>query len=170
MPPLSGIEDPENQWRPDWEATVLHVEIRNEAQGRVRPMARHDVPVVAAMIQRLSGQALCADIAALDAELRAVASRRRGLVAERFGYVVGYALMATDEAGNALHLQQLFVIEGSRGRGLGRALVDAAADLAREMGHRHVRADAPAEAPHARSFYRALGFEESGGEPLLRLA
>ena len=149
---------------------MLHVEIKNEAQGRVRPMARHDVSVVAAMIQRLGGPALCADIAALDAELRAAASRRRGLVAERFGYVVGYALMTTDEAGNALHLQQLFVIEGSRGRGLGRALVEAAADLAREMGHRRVRADAPAEAPHARSFYHALGFEESGGEPLLRLA
>lgn len=151
---------------------MLLAEIKNEARGRVRPMARHDMPVVAAMIARLARQhemASYIDVIALEAELRATAPRVHGLVAERFGYVVGYAVAAVNEVACALDLQQVFVIEGSRGRGLGRALAEAAIDLACEAGCCRVVAHAPTACPHARGFYDTLGFDDVGEERRARL-
>lgn len=147
------------------------VEAMIEAQGRVRPMARHDVPVVAALIARLclvdraDGADRAApqlDAAALEAGLRAPASRLHGLVAERFGYVVGYALLEADAAGEALDLRQLFVMEGSRGLGLGHRLVGAAADVARAAGCRRLVTRPPLASVHAPGFYAALGFQARG--------
>ncbi len=141
------------------------VETIIEAQGRVRPMARHDVPVVAALIARLcraEGAASQLDAAALEAGLRAPASPVHGLVAERFGYVVGYALMEASADGDALDLRQLFVMEGSRGLGLGHSLVGAAADIARKAGCRCLITRPPLASVHARGFYTALGFQARG--------
>lgn len=153
------------------------VEAMIEAQGRVRPMARHDVPVVAALIARLclvdhadhadhadraDRTAPPLDAAALEAGLRAPASRLHGLVAERFGYVVGYALLEADAAGEALDLRQLFVMEGSRGLGLGHRLVGAAADVARAAGCRRLVTRPPLASVHAPGFYAALGFQARG--------
>ena len=152
---------------------MLLTDIKNEARGRVRPLARHDVPVVAAMIARLAGQhegLPHVDAATLEAELRTPVPRVRGLVAERFGYVVGYALVAMDEPMRALNLQQIFIIEGSRGRGLGRALAEAAVEMAREAGCGRLVAHVPANCPHARGFYAALGFDGAGEYPVLALA
>ena len=151
---------------------MLLADVRNEARGRVRPLARHDVPVVAAMIARLvvrqEGPPRI-DAATLETALRAPAPSIQGLVAERFGYVVGYALMVMDAMPHILDLQQLFVIEGSRGRGLGRALAKAAADLAREAGCDRLVAHVPAGRSHAQGFYTALGFENDGEHPVLVL-
>lgn len=152
---------------------MLLADIKNEARGRVRPLARHDVPVVAAMIARLAGRRERLpriDAATLETELRAPAPRVQGLVAERFGYVVGYALVTMDAPSRALALRQVFVIEGSRGRGLGRALAEAAADLAREAGCGRIVAHVPVDCPHAWGFYAALGFDSAGERPVLVLA
>lgn len=128
-------------------------------------MARHDVPVVTALIARLCGEADMPpglDAVTLESCLRAPAGPLRGLVAERFGYIVGYALMEVGGAGDLLDLQQLFVMEGSRGRGLGRGLVDAAMATARESGCRALVARPPLASVHAPGFYGALGFQADG--------
>ena len=149
---------------------MLLTEAVIEAQGRVRPMARHDVPVAAGLIARLArhyDERPAIDAAGLEADLLAGAPAFHGLVAERFGYVVGYALMTPGEgassAARTLELHQLFVIEGSRGLGLGRALVGSVMDVARETGCGLIVARAHVANIHARGFYGALGFQPRDG-------
>jgi len=142
---------------------MLLTDVKIEARGRVRPMARYDAPVVAAMMARLVHQRDAQpsiDAITLGDKLATTSPLCHGLVVERFGYVVGYATMAVDEIANALVLQQIFIIEGSRGRGLGRALVEAAADLARQAGYRRIVARAPTG--RAYGFYDALHFDDAG--------
>lgn len=141
-----------------------------EGQGRVRPMARHDVPVAAGLIARLArhyDERPTIDAARLEADLLAGAPAFHGLVVERFGYVVGYALMTPRESASpatrVLDLHQLFVIEGSRGLGLGRALAGSVVDVAREAGCGLIVARAHAANSHARGFYGALGFQPRDG-------
>jgi GNAT superfamily N-acetyltransferase len=55
-------------------------------------------------------------------------------------------------------LEDLFVREQARGAGLGRALVDAAVDRAREKGCRRIELDVNEENAPARALYEACGF------------
>jgi GNAT superfamily N-acetyltransferase len=55
-----------------------------------------------------------------------------------------------------LHVDALFVAPGHRGHGVGRALVEAMVDWARETDVRFVRLDAPED--DARRFHSHLGF------------
>ena len=66
-------------------------------------------------------------------------------------------------------LEDLFVEADARGSGLGRALVEATLDRARERGCRRVELDVNTENPPALALYRSLGFEtgKSGGQDLL---
>ena len=66
-------------------------------------------------------------------------------------------------------LEDLFVEARARGTGLGRALVQATLDRARERGCRRVELDVNTENPPALSLYRSLGFEtgKDGGKDLL---
>lgn len=61
-----------------------------------------------------------------------------GLVAELDGNVVGYALYhdgyETDRGRRLVHLIDLYVQEGSRRRGVGRALMQRVAELSRDRG------------------------------------
>ncbi|HHH41179.1 MAG TPA: GNAT family N-acetyltransferase [Chloroflexi bacterium] len=82
------------------------------------------------------------------------------LVAEVGGRVVGEAEFVVNPEpspyGPALHLSLLFVHADHRGRGVGRALVEAGAELARERGCAVLttQPEQPAE-----PFYRQVGFE-----------
>jgi ribosomal protein S18 acetylase RimI-like enzyme len=66
-------------------------------------------------------------------------------------------------------LEDLYVEEHARGSGLGRALVAAALDRARERGCRRVELDVNTGNPPALALYRSLGFEtgNDGGRDLL---
>lgn len=137
-----------------------------EAAGRVRPIERHDVPVVSGLIARLArhhGDDPLVDVARLEADLFAPVPWLHGLVAERFGYVVGYALLTpryrAQMTQRGLDLHHLFVLEGSRGLGLGRLLVDAAVDHARRARCGFLLVGTSAGNEKAQAFYRALGFE-----------
>ena len=130
-------------------------------------MARHDVPVVAGMIARLArhhGDEPAIDAARLQADLFVGTPWLRGLVVERFGYVVGYALMIPRYRAQAtergLDLHHLFILEGSRGLGLGRLLVEAVAQVAREEACGFLLVAAEAGNHKAQDFYRSLGFED----------
>ena len=68
-------------------------------------------------------------------------------------------------------LEDLFVREAARGRGLGRALAEAAIARARERGCRRIELDVNDANPAALALYEALGFsawvERAGGRNLL---
>lgn len=67
-------------------------------------------------------------------------------------------------------LEDLFVDEAARGSGLGRALVEATLERARERGCRRVELDVNSENPPALALYRSLGFatgKDGAGQDLL---
>jgi ribosomal protein S18 acetylase RimI-like enzyme len=66
-------------------------------------------------------------------------------------------------------LEDLFVEERVRGSGLGRALVEATLERARERGCRRVQLDVNTENAAALALYRSLGFDsgKGGGRDLL---
>jgi ribosomal protein S18 acetylase RimI-like enzyme len=55
-------------------------------------------------------------------------------------------------------LEDLYVDDGARGTGLGRALVEAALERARERGCRRIELDVNEQNTAALAFYEALGF------------
>ena len=61
-------------------------------------------------------------------------------------------------------LEDLFVREEAQGRGLGRALVEATIERARERGCRRIQLDTGEENVPAISLYESLGFRSGGGE------
>ena len=68
-------------------------------------------------------------------------------------------------------LEDLFVRDDARGRGVGRALVQGTVDLARERGCRRVELDVNDANPAAVALYESFGFsaqdERYGGQNLL---
>jgi [ribosomal protein S18]-alanine N-acetyltransferase len=82
------------------------------------------------------------------------------LVAEEEGEAVGtaYANLSSPHFG---YVFGVYTIPGARGRGIGRALMRAIAQLLREQGREYVvlSVDTPNEG--ARAFYERLGFEDA---------
>jgi putative acetyltransferase len=100
-----------------------------------------------------------------DEELRALPGmyappRGRLLLAVEDGRAAGcVGLHGWD--GGAAEMKRLYVRPDFRGRGLGRALTDAALAEARAIGYRAVRLDTiPSMMQAAVSMYRELGFRE----------
>ncbi|MEU8134775.1 GNAT family N-acetyltransferase [Streptodolium elevatio] len=77
------------------------------------------------------------------------------------GEVVGYATcaaeMSTWDAREYLHMDCLFLRDGSRGHGLGRQLLDAVVAVARELGLTEVQWQTPVWNEGAVRFYNRLG-------------
>jgi ribosomal protein S18 acetylase RimI-like enzyme len=68
------------------------------------------------------------------------------------------------------HLQELYVVPAQRGRGLGRALLEAALDEARAGGAYHITLSTPEAAAAARRLYESAGFsnrERSSDGPVI---
>jgi GNAT superfamily N-acetyltransferase len=86
------------------------------------------------------------------------------LLAEIAGDPVGFALYLADYstfAGRAgIFVEDLFVAEAARGRGIGRRLLARLAALAQERGASSLNLNVLDWNP-ARAFYHRLGFEES---------
>ncbi|MEM8578099.1 MAG: GNAT family N-acetyltransferase [Pseudomonadota bacterium] len=87
------------------------------------------------------------------------------LVAEEAGALVGYAALVrkvkTHEGARGLHVDNLYVQRAARGRGVGRALMDAAAQLARAQGCAALTVGAADANAEAQAFYTAGGFAEA---------
>lgn len=77
------------------------------------------------------------------------------------GAVAGYAACSAEfafwDARHYLHMDCLYLAEEARGHGLGAALMDAVADLARELGLDHVQWQTPDWNEGAIRFYDRLG-------------
>lgn len=84
-----------------------------------------------------------------------------GLVAESEGKVIGYLLYHfgydTDRAIRLLHVIDLYVHESVRRHGVGRALMEAAAQVCRQAGGRELFWSVYAPNKLAAAFYERLG-------------
>jgi ribosomal protein S18 acetylase RimI-like enzyme len=63
------------------------------------------------------------------------------------------------------YLAELYVVPAMRGRGLGRALVRAAIELARNRGANHMDLGTGEQDVAARGLYESLGFSNREGKP-----
>jgi len=63
------------------------------------------------------------------------------------------------------HLAELYVVPRLRGRGIGRALLDAAMELARERGAGHMDLGTSVDDVAARALYESAGFSNREGRP-----
>jgi ribosomal protein S18 acetylase RimI-like enzyme len=63
------------------------------------------------------------------------------------------------------HVEELYVVPTRRGRGIGRALLEATMDAARESGATHVELTTGEDDVEARALYESAGFtNREGGE------
>ena len=63
------------------------------------------------------------------------------------------------------YLEELYVVPGHRGEGLGRALMEAAIELARREGADHMDLGTAENDVAARALYESLGFSNREGRP-----
>ena len=63
------------------------------------------------------------------------------------------------------YLAELYVVPGRRGQGLGRALMEAAIEVARAEGADHMDLGTGEDDVAARALYESLGFDNTGGRP-----
>jgi ribosomal protein S18 acetylase RimI-like enzyme len=63
------------------------------------------------------------------------------------------------------HLQELYVVPGKRGEGLGRALLGAAIDEARAAGASYIDLGTSEDDTAARGLYESAGFSNREGHP-----
>jgi len=63
------------------------------------------------------------------------------------------------------YLEELYVVPERRGRGLGRALMEAAMELARREGAAHMDLGTSEDDVAARALYESLGFSNREGKP-----
>lgn len=153
----------------------------------LRPAAREDVPVVAGLIralaeyERLSAECF-ADEAALESHLFGPRPYAEVLIADVDGEPAGFALFfhnySTFLTKPGIYLEDLFVVPGRRGLGLGRRLLAALAELAVERGCGRLEWSVLKWNQPAIGFYERLGavpmeewqvYRLTGG-PLLALA
>ncbi len=95
------------------------------------------------------------------AEFTQPASRRRYLVAEEAGAVVGYAGMMFT-GGPQADVLTLAVDPAHWGQGIGTALLCALVDEAGRRGHTEVMLEVRKDNPRARALYLRHGFTEIG--------
>ena len=97
--------------------------------------------------------------------------RFRTLIAERGGQSLGYAIYYpsydTEHAAKGHYLQDLFVVRGARGKGVGRALMAEVARACIADGGRYLFWNALESNAGGRAFYRRIGARE---EPVVTLS
>jgi ribosomal protein S18 acetylase RimI-like enzyme len=86
----------------------------------------------------------------------------RVLIAEGAGYAAMCPLVQLQYGVRGMDLHHLYVGEQVRGRGIGRALIDASLEVARGLGCRYMTVGTDPENVAAQAVYRAIGFEKIG--------
>lgn len=87
------------------------------------------------------------------------------LVAEAGGRVVGYCVLLFREGSSTARLYSIATKLDSAGKGIGRALIDAAGDAATKRGRRSLRLEVREDNARAIAIYRQAGFAAIGSKP-----
>lgn len=138
-----------------------------EAQpATVRKFRRTDQPEVRALVLRGLGDHFSVIDETLNPDLddiwtSYVATGGTVLVAERDGRIVAAGTLTSDAPGVG-RLVRMSVDRAARGQGLGRRLVSALIEAARERGDRTVLVETSHDWWDAIRLYRACGFTELG--------
>jgi len=82
------------------------------------------------------------------------------LLAEREETPIGVVAVKPLGDASVCEMKRLYVRPAHRGEGIGRALGEAALDVARNLGYDVMRLDTVASMTAARTLYRSLGFDE----------
>jgi len=138
----------------------------------IRPLEARDLDALAAMVAALNGSegydpAMSPDAEALRRAYLGPGASGRCLVAEAgdlLGYVTLHITYQTTNGSHGAYLGDLFVVASARRRGIGRALLAAAARLVRSRGGTQLWWTALPSNETAQAFYAKLG---AAGETLL---
>jgi len=145
----------------------------------IRPAGAADVPVIAELIRGLARFEKLEDEVTMTEERLAENlfgrhSYAETLIAEEAGVPVGFALyfhnFSTFLAQPGIYLEDLFVLPGHRGRGIGRALLRHLAQLAVERGCGRLEWSVLDWNRDAIDFYERLGARPNSEWTVYRLA
>jgi ribosomal protein S18 acetylase RimI-like enzyme len=135
----------------------------------IRRLAADDLPVVQGLLAQLAEAAHAdtyqpARMAELLLEMETLPQVYLNLVCEIDGMVRGFLSVVfyrtLFHAGGTALINELVVDRSCRGRGLGRALVQAAVEAARARGMDEIEVGTENENLAAQSFYHRVGFDE----------
>ena len=119
------------------------------------------------------GDAATLSLAALERDSLGPAPWVTLLVAEGTTGLHGYAAlcpqMQLQFGARGMDLHHLFVCDTARGKGLGRALVQAAMEHARGQGCAYVTVGTDQQNRRAQAFYRRAGFDQITPDPRFRV-
>ncbi len=126
----------------------------------IREARRTDAEILAKLSGELGYPATSKEIAArLD---KLFASSDNGIYVAELGFVVGWihvAVIQTLESSAYVEMCGLVVAENHRGAGIGRLLVTAAEQWARDKGYSRLRVRTNIVREQTKKFYRELGFQ-----------
>lgn len=133
---------------------------------RLRGAAAADSPLIVSLIRELAvyeraPEAAKASVADIDKALFGANPKVHALIAEWDGEAVGFAVyffnFSTWTGKHGLYLEDLFVRESVRGKGVGKALLARLAAIAREMDCARLEWSVLDWNEPAIGFYRSLG-------------
>ena len=134
----------------------------------IRPAVAADADRAAALIASLGGEF---DIAGVTERLARIDQPQ--LVAESSGQVVGlcglHVMIALHRARPVGRITVLVVDDGFRGKGVGKALVDAAERHFRDIGCELMEVTSNNKLVAAHAFYDRMGFEQTSKRFAIRL-
>ncbi len=131
----------------------------------IRPAAVSDVPLLLRFSRELAEYERQPDAVVIDEETLVrdgfgAQPNFRSVIAEWDGQAIGYALffgIYSSLKGSGIFLEDLFVREVFRGRGIGRALLRQVARIARQEGSYGIRWEVLGWNESAIKFYKSLG-------------
>ena len=101
-----------------------------------------------------------------DPETHILAKGGRILLAVLEGETVGTVGLVPGHGEATVELIKMSARDDLRGQGIGKALMQAAVDMAREMGAKHIWLETNSSLAAALGLYRKAGFRELSGEEL----
>jgi GNAT superfamily N-acetyltransferase len=134
---------------------------RGESTAAIRPMRREDAAAVARLSGQLGYPANQVEIGERFARLAEDPDAAILVSCDGEGAVAGWLHVAAPRdlvSPRYAEVRALIVDEPSRGRGLGRRLLDAAEGWARERGFDTIRVRSNVVRERARSFYERAGY------------
>jgi GNAT superfamily N-acetyltransferase len=127
----------------------------------VRLMREGDAQAVAELCGQLGYPATPSEVLGRFQRLARREDARVFVAEDEDGGIAGWTHVYVEyllESDNGAELGGLVVADGSRGRGVGRALLAAAEEWARERGCRYVRVRSKVERTAAHAFYEHVGY------------